>query len=301
MFMNVINLLCLHSFVPMVASLASPVVVDEAAPIPGTPITDSVFGRIAGSPQAFKIIDNRDGYVYYYNSIYKAPYTNVSNLFLLEEEMWFTPGNVPASAGYTQYVSGTRLGKGSVELEILQYTDASRNIVGGKPYVKAFWPQSGRMSTTISTSCGGVVSEQSAWGKGASAGYSAGNGASIRASSSSSGSSTLSVNWDKSLSTLVDDPIVSSQFSPSSDSSVLFTYEVLNPEISGLVTFHFDCFVLFELDSRVTNCKNSTFQFNFRVRTQDYWYKNTWFDKGWKFGDLYTYNLLVSMDVPENK
>lgn len=298
--MNAINLLCLYSFAPMVVSLSSAVVIDNTSPTPSAPITGSIFTRISGSPHAFKIIDNRDGYVYYYNSIYKAPYTNVSNLFLLEEEMWFTPGNVPASAGYSQYVSGTRLGKGSVELEILQYANADKNIVGGVPCVKAFWPQSTKMSTTISTSFGGTVSEQSAWGKDASVGYSAGNGASIKASSSSGNSSTLSVNWDKSLSTLVDDPIVSSQFSPSSDSSVLFTYEVINPEVSGLVTFHFDCFVLFELSSHVTNCKDSTFKFTFRVRTQDYWYKNTWFDKGWKFGDLYTYDLNVHMDVPED-
>ncbi len=298
--MNLINLICLQSFVPLAASLAGPVIVDETAPVPTAPITNSVFTRIAGSPNAFKIIDNRDGYVYYYNSIYKAPYTNLSNLYLLEEEMWFTPGDVPASAGYSQYVSGTRLGKGSVELEILQYGDAERNISGGVPYVKAFWPQSSKLNTTISSSCGGTMSKQSAWGNSASVGYSAGNGASVKASSNSSGSSSLSVNWEKSLSTLVDDPIVSSQYSPSSSSSVLFTYQVINPEISGLVTFYFDCFVLFELSKQITNCKDSTFKFEFHVRTQDYWYKNKWFDKGWKFGDLYIYDLTVTVDVPEN-
>ncbi len=39
--MNLINLICLHSFVPLAASLAGPVIVDETAPVPTAPITNS--------------------------------------------------------------------------------------------------------------------------------------------------------------------------------------------------------------------------------------------------------------------
>lgn len=44
------------------------------------------FSLISPATNPQKIIDNADGYVYWSHSIYKAPFTDVSNLMLLNCE-----------------------------------------------------------------------------------------------------------------------------------------------------------------------------------------------------------------------
>lgn len=56
--------------------------------------SENPFSFIVRSSKAYKLLDCADGYVYYYVDIYKANYTENSNLFLIHSEVTYTPGYV---------------------------------------------------------------------------------------------------------------------------------------------------------------------------------------------------------------
>lgn len=254
----------------------------------------SAFSYLGGSPSAQKCLDNPDGYAYYLNSVYKSPYTNASDLYLLREQIWFTPGYAARNDGTNPnrdyYNSGAMLGKGTVGVTLKKYESGDAH--GGDVAIKSFWPQSSNVSTTVTSSFGTTLSGSLGFSQ--SAGAEIGDGAKITVSKGQSSGVGLSFTWSKSTSSLVEDPMVSSQYSPSTNLGVTWNYEVNGKDTAGKLTYAFDCFVLFEMSRSYANCGSSAFQFVFSLATQDAYWDWTWYlGHDWFYGTTYDYNLHV--------
>ena len=249
----------------------------------------TIFQKFGVSHEATKLIDNKDGYTYRLCDIYKASFTDYSDLYIVREQIWITPGRIARTEN--NYYNDVQLGRGSVSIELQEYYE-SDNKHGGHITTKAWWPQSSQVNVALSSSYSSSYSNS--FTTSVSSGASLGAG-SQNASISASNSSTSTYGYTLSCSDTISyvEPLMSSQLSSSNDKKVFWTYEYPNAENHGLVTLYMDLYVMFEMDKDYINCGSSAFKFLISVETTDVYYESNFFmGKGWKYGTKYSGSLL---------
>ena len=242
----------------------------------------SPFSLLGGYPEPYKVLECDDGYVYYNLEIYKACYTIYSNLYLLHIESVFTPGYVANmngdvqnnGNGYKKYM----LKRGYVHIGLSRYEDDNR--YGGTIYPKSMWPSSSTTSTTFTSSFG----SSSTIGKSLGAGIELGNGGILSVTGNASNSSSLTFTYDESLSSVVSDPILSNQYSSSNNLEAQWSFEILNKDIAGKISYHLDSYYLFEMSNDAYNCNVDAFIIDYKVMFQGQYIGFLWATyEGWQF------------------
>lgn len=233
----------------------------------------SPFRKLGGFDRA-KVLDCDDGYVYYYTETYKAPFTPNSDLYLEHFVSEFTPGHMARLNGNNAY-KDYNLSNGFVHVTLEQYSENGKR--GGKIAPKEFWPKSTSFTTTIGSSFGGSIN----LGLSSEAGVQIGNGTSIFGKQE--GNAGLTLSFDKSASTVMTDPVLSSQFSSSNHYEVQWSISSQNKPVAGSVTYTLDSYYLFEMSNDVINANRDAY-----IATYDVMFQGThkviwqWFD-GWTF------------------
>ncbi len=237
--------------------------------------SNNIFNVLGGFDSPAKVLDYDDGYVVYDCEILKAAYTNQSNLYIVHTSTAFTPGYV-ARANNNQSYKNYLLKSGYVHLTLEQVNQDGKT--GGTIYPKNMWPKASDFTTTISSS----VSYGSTIGKSFSGELSLGDGGKISCGDSTN--SALTFSFTKSMSTISDDPFVSTQLSSDSVNEAQWNFEVINRDLAGKATYAFDQYFMFEMKTDANNCNEDAFILKYSVKFQGqyqgfFW---AWYD-GWEF------------------
>lgn len=207
---------------------------------------------LISDPEPFKAIESSDGYLYLDVSLYKSPYTEKSNLYILNTEATFTPGVVALANGSKQsngesFVQAY-LSSGFLHVEIKQaYNEGWRK--SGAIAIKECWPQSSNVSTTISSSFGSTLSEEFS----IDGGVEIGNGGFV-GKGGVGYSTSLSFSFQKNLSSLTSDPVLSHQRDPQNANNLQWSYRVLKNAVAGSISYVIDSYVIFEMDTSASSC-----------------------------------------------
>lgn len=243
---------------------------------------ENPFRCIGSYPAPYKVLDCDDGYAYYDLEIYKASYTSNSNLFLIHCETVFTPGYVARINNETQSNGNNykeyMLKRGYVHLGLKRYNE--NNKLGGTIAPKLMWPSSSSVTTTFTSTYGVSSTIGGSFGRG----IELGNGGSIAATANASNSSSLTFTYNQSLSSVVSDPVLSNQFSSSDYMEAQWSFEVLNKDVAGKLSYHLDTYYLFEMSKNTTNCGENAFTLDYSVMYQGQYIGFLWITyEGWQF------------------
>jgi len=244
------------------------------------------FDTLGGFSNA-KIIDCKDGYVYYNLDISKTEYTDKSNLYLVHTLTQFTPGYVTKLNNIPNYDQSRSLGRGYVHLALEQYRDLDKNAVGSVISPKEYWPRSSTYTTSISSTFGATVSYNSSIQQGVEIG----NGGSIGASVSKNSGTALSFSFSKTMSSVTDDPRLSTQNSPTNPNEAQWSFEIINKDVAGKTTYYLDTYYLFEMDNysyENANCDSFILTYSLLFVSS---YKTLWW---WNDGHDYTNSIRIS-------
>lgn len=227
-------------------------------------LNDESFTPVAWSTRPFQLIDSNKGYVYKISSdVSRALYTENSRLYLAHVQIDFTPGYAAVQNGMSGYVENNYLKSGYVHLTIVDPEKPDHANVTSK----AMWPKSDDFTSTFSSSYGFEMSVSNS----IETGLEIGNGGSISASVSASNETSMSVYFNKSISTITDDPFVSAQYASGNPLSATWNFEVLNWEVAGKVTYSLDVYYLFETSPKNRYNDKIDIQLSVGLTTQ---YKN---------------------------
>ena len=213
-----------------------------------------------------KTLEYDDGYVYATLSVYRAPFTEKSNLYLLNAAVQFTPGHVAILNDNTQSngepFADSYLGAGFFHIRLAEVNEGWRH--SSKLKIKQCWPQSSDVSTTISSSFGSELSL--GFSKGGK--ISMNNGGSLGFEGDVSSSLGLSFSFSKSKSSLVDDPSLSEQWTNEDSKEVERSFETLYPKVAGSLTYSLDANILFEMDESANGMSDDAFYCQFTTMKQ---------------------------------
>lgn len=246
--------------------------------------TTSPFVNMGGYSEPYKILDCDDGYAYYNVEIFKAEYTPVSNLYLLHVETVFTPGCVARINNNVQNNGNSykdyMLKRGYVHLGLKQYNE--NGAIGGEISPKLMWPSSSTVTTTFTSSYSTSTTITGTFG----AGIELGNGGSIGVTANASNSTSLTFTYNESLSSVVDDPILSNQYSSSDNKEAQWSFEIINKDVAGKISYHLDTYYMFEMRNNATNCNADAFLFDYTVMYQGQYIGFLWQTyEGWVFDE----------------
>lgn len=257
-----------------------------------TSTQNNPFVRIGGFLEPFKILENSDGYAYYNTEVYKANYTSTSNLYIFHAETVFTPGAVARINGEKQSNGKTykdyMLDTGYVHLSLKQYKEG--DAVGGDITSKLLWPSSSSVTSTFTSSFGNSLSNSFNLG----GEVSLGNGGSLKLTTGASNQTSLTFSYNESTSSVVSDPMLSSQLSPSNSLEAQWTYQIVNKDIAGRLSYHLDTYYMFEMKTNAKNCNVDAFVLDYQIMFQNQYIGFLWatYD-GWTFNNSVTiYNFI---------
>lgn len=152
------------------------------------------------------------------------------------------------------------------------------------------WPLSTTITTTITSSYG----YSSTLSQILSRGLELGNGGILSASSKSSNSSELSFSFDKYISSVTNDPIVSSQFSSSDSNKAEWSFEILNKDVAGKTSYHLDSYYMFEMSKNNVGSNENAFILNYSVLFQGQYVVFLWITyEGWKYNTSLQINCFL--------
>lgn len=254
----------------------------------------TAFSCVGGQTTPLKVMDNQDGYVYYSFFVYKSAYTENSDLYLLDINTSFTPGYIAYSSGYTNYHQEARLGKGTVIVKPEKYQGLNGSF-GGNIAIKAFWPKSTTISTTITSSYSTSFSSSCTFGYGSNAKISLGGGLEIGASDNRSLNAGFQITSQTTTSSTFTDPLFSSQLTPSTPLGVIWNYDVQNPNSTGKLTFEENDYLLIEKDHSYAADKTDAFKLVLDINTTDKYWITLFFNIG-KWGEGTPYSYSSSLD-----
>lgn len=230
-----------------------------------------------------KVIDEEEGYVYYNIFIYKAPFTDRSDLYLFHCDTRFTPGHAAYNAGFTDYLQNEYLSKGTVSMHLKKYIDEDNDIESSSFAYKASWPASSPIYTQISSSYS--YSINSGYTTGVSLGLTSGLSFYIEKYTETS----ISVQTD--ITTLSPDPTLSHQFSPEDPYCLTRNFTVQDKEVAGKLTYNLSTVYLFEMDNySYSNCNRDAFIMRYEVNL------NTCHKVLWWFSDSETFKYSVQIN-----
>lgn len=214
------------------------------------------FSYLGGFPEKALVINYTYGYVYYNLSVYKASYTNHSNLYLVFVQTEFTPGYVAYANGDTWYGPNYKLFDGYVHLAASKYV-VSSSAHGSNLLLKEFWPQSSTFITTITSSYGGTATYNSS----IQAGVTLDGGATITGTSGTS----LSFSFNRSIGVTTTDPYLSSQSDPDNVEEAQWNYTATS-DAAKQTTYYLKTFYLFEMDNfTFANVNSDAFDLTYTV------------------------------------
>lgn len=224
---------------------------------------DAPTFKLIADPAPIKTLESEDGYAFADLAVYKSPFTECSDLYLLQAAVSFTPGCVARANGSKQsngddFVN-SYLNSGYFHLEVNDIDQGWRR--SSQIAIKGSWPDSSNVQTTISSSFG--VSLNTEFGQSLEGGITLGNGASLKLTSSSSIGTALTLSFEKSISSVASDPLLSHQINPQNTSEQQWSYSVLNKKVAGTITYTLDSYLLFEMDRSSWNCSNDAFHCEF--------------------------------------
>lgn len=224
---------------------------------------DAPTFKLIADPAPIKTLESEDGYAFADLAVYKSPFTECSDLYLLQAAVSFTPGCVARANGSKQgngddFVN-SYLNSGYFHLEVNDIDQGWRR--SSKIAIKGSWPDSSNVQTTISSSFG--VSLNTEFGQSLEGGITLGNGASLKLTSSSSIGTAVTLSFEKSISSVASDPLLSHQINPQNTSEQQWSYSVLNKKVAGKITYTLDSYLLFEMDRSSWNCSNDAFHCEF--------------------------------------
>ena len=258
--------------------------------------SDSVWSRIAASSSIQMTIDNTDCYVYYYNSIYRTPFTESSNLYLIREQVCFVPGYI-ANKADSYYHADCALLSGAVGITMKQYEDNEKGAKGPDFVVKDYWPKTAAFTTTVTSSYGSTVDYSLEAKLEGGAEISSGDGAGIKKGGSVSGGASVTFTASKSATTSAADPTISVQRNPNDLSNgIYWVYTVQNADVVGKTSYTMDCYLLVEMAENAINCSDNAMKFDFHLNCAIQWYGTQWYNPfvtKWYPGGSYNYDLTV--------
>ena len=224
-------------------------------------LNDDAFTPVAWSTRPYQLIDNNKGYVYKISSdISRALYTENSRLYLAHVVIDFTPGYAAVQNGMSGYVKNNYLKSGYVHLTIVDSEKSDHANVTSK----AMWPKSDDFTSTFQSSYGyemhvsNIIEE----------GLEIGNGGILSGSLNGSSETSMSFDFDKSISTITDDPFVSAQYASGNALSATWNFEVLNAEVAGKATYSLEVFYLFEASPKSNKNDKIDIQLSVGLTTQ---------------------------------
>lgn len=199
------------------------------------------------------VLDYFDGYLYSQFFYYMTPYTTKSNLVLVKTVNSFTPGYIAYRNGNTNYHEANRLYCGYVHLTYNQlYVEP--NIIGGPINLVASWPMSSSFQTTISSAYGSSLSNKNSLTEGISIGNC------VISTIEKNNEVSMSLSYQKTVSTTSEDPILSYQHSPSKTTSSQWYFEISNYDVAGKVTYNLITYDLLEISNEIhINCLDYAF------------------------------------------
>ena len=217
-----------------------------------------------------------NGYVYLDLSVYKLPYTESSNLYVLNYRASFTPGCVARINGETingRSYNNVSLANGYLHVSAEKMNQGYR--YSGNVSYKASWPSSSDIITTFTSSYGETLTNSE------SLSISIGEGGSIIPTIEGTISTSYTMNFNVSTSSVCADPLLSMQNSPNNFAQSQWSFETIS-NIAGRVTYHLNSYYLFEMDKTATNCDSDAFHATVELR----------------FGVLDSNNRITSVNCP---
>lgn len=94
--------------------------------------------------KAIDLIDNKDDYAHRLCDIYKASFTDYSDLYIAREQIWITPGRIARMEN--NYYNDVQLGRGFVSIELQEYYES--NFFNGKG-----WKYGTKYSSSLLNNC----------------------------------------------------------------------------------------------------------------------------------------------------
>lgn len=188
-----------------------------------------------GSTDYLKLIDHDNGVVQCKFYVEHAEFTDLSLLFLLRADFFFTPGAFYNQNGYTQFDPAGQIYNGSVDISLRgSYFGPGKDPIETHYLTSA--PRSSSFTTTVTSAYNttinqGIDSELSI--EGGYVGVSTGT------------SRSLAFNFSKTVSTTSENPVIS--FSPSPDgSSLMWSFNVTDEDLYT-IPYQLSTVILFEM------------------------------------------------------
>ena len=255
---------------------------------------DSLFSLIANTEENRIFMNNNDGYTKFEYKIYKAPFTNKSDLYIVRAIVQITPGRIAKVENPSGGYNDVRLGRGMVSIELQKYFEYEEEY-GANIRAITYWPQSTPVNVSLSSGYSGTYSTSYTSSFEAGLGVSMGDG--LGASINGSSSETMSTAYTFSTSNTISyqEPLISAQYSSGINKKAYWTYEYIKGENHGLVTLPLDLCIMFEMDREERHCPRDSFQFFLHIETEDLYYEGNFFmGRGWKYGTKYENTLQVN-------
>lgn len=250
------------------------------------------------------IMDYTDGYVLGGLNYFTAPFTDVSHLALIHFYAAFTPGYVIADSGsYSGYHADCHLGVGKIAIH---WADVGERTHGEFPpdYVLLdYWPKSTSFTTQLTSQFSNVLSYGCALNFGFDKTLKFGEYVTGEISQTGSilNDFSFTLTQGQSMSSVFQDPVISAQVLPDDFNSPYWRFEVSNPDTAGTVTFHFNCYALYEVKDNAVNMSDYVAKIVVDVENTIKWWDNGFLGfigQGWKLGDTKTASLTFYHDVP---
>lgn len=267
-----------------------------------TNINTSVFFRIANSSSEQLVIDNADGRLTYYTRIYKANFTTISKLYLLDTWCYWEPGWALKGS----YRENSQLGIETVYVHLEEYVPTGINKRGGAIHPIFSWPcaTGSEISLTSSLSSSPIYQGVFATSTAQDSAYDLGFGARLIVSSHGTHFFSLSYGDQVAGSNYFQDP---NHFSNIGRTFTHTRYDSSSTDVysnywrndfsygsSGQNKQQFHAMVLFEMSSQTVNCSENAMLYQYRFTMQSRYMQTIWFISNPALGTEFQYSVNCS-------
>lgn len=207
------------------------------------------------------------GYISIIMNVYKHEYSSNSDLYIACFDVSFTPGKVAIANDETGYEDYT-ITSGYFHLEAMQAIESvsyGQDRLGGVPHFKDAYPTSSTGMVTITSS----VNTGFTFGYSYDNGFSTSNGFSIQEGKTYG----LSIDFGYSKAITIDDPILSTQISPTNSEEYQWSFSMVSDQTKE-ITYMLSGGYLFEIDKR----NNQSYDDAIALRTN---FRLNFYKKGW--------------------
>ena len=219
------------------------------------------FTYTYGYVDDLKKAENTTGYFYYDMDVYQAPFTLVSNLFLIRVAVEYTAGSHAHDLG-EDFDSNFDLDFGYIKIHPYQYTSGSKATSNLR--VKTGWPNTDtRQSTvTLSSGFGASLSLGPEWKVGMNLGY----GVEVTNKSSTS----LTFSNEKTISIIGNEPAINFNHSSEKQDQLQWSYQ-----FAGYgKTYYQEAYCLIEVEKGSKGYQDYSFKFDVEIKMDNSAWRN---------------------------